>query len=83
MKAIFTYRLNGYKAPKISVFAALCALVYKYTGIRLQPFEKALKLRRNAWNNHAAAIQRELDEQRRRGWTFRFIDGKRVDLVTE
>lgn len=41
--------------------------------------ERARQLR-HAWAEHCDMMQRQLDEERARGWGFRYCDGKRTDF---
>ena len=57
------------------------ALVLVLTGGRIltTTAREELTARRAAWRDHAREIQAALDDERARGWGFRYCDGRRVD----
>ena len=40
---------------------------------------EAVRRERKAWAEHCREMQAALDEERTRGWGFKYIDGRRVD----
>lgn len=58
------------------------AVVLALSGGRIvtRTASRVLADRRRAWQDHASAIQDELDRERARGWGFRYCDGRRVDF---
>lgn len=48
-------------------------IIWKY---RLLPYRGKTE---QEWREHSRKMQEQLDEERKRGWVWRFIDGKRID----
>lgn len=49
----------------------------RFATAALVRYERAC---RQEWRDHCFVMQAELDAERMRGWGFRFLDGKRIDL---
>lgn len=60
--------------------AAFGAVLYRLFNVKTPALSEYARRRRAAWLSHAAGLQSELNEERRRGWGFRYADGVRVDF---
>ncbi len=60
----------------------LGAILYIMSNGRIVTSYASRKARqlRTEWSNHCNEIQHLLDEERERGWGFRYCDGRRIDF---
>jgi len=58
------------------------AVVLALSGGRIvtRTAARVLTDRRRAWMEHARELQAALDDERARGWGFRYCDGRRIDF---
>ena len=61
------------------LFAALVLVLS--AGRIVTPYARMeARRRRAAWMEHARELQAALDDERARGWGFRYCDGRRIDF---